>query len=190
MFEIPHTTNFLDCPPSNGGDLPLPVSAQRKFIYGHSNRRKGDHDPVWSIIQNQSVCWCTGNQEEVLLGVYSRHRDTSWCGCRSSWGIEHCLLWVLSWQVIHIILVIWSHVWDSTYHQNFRLSTVQWWRPLVSWDHIGSVWILWWIFLGWQVCQSVNLIRDWCDNWFELFCDFFIFSSESCLLDLISCLLS
>ena len=52
-----------------------------------------------------------------------------------------------------------------------RSSTAPWWISSIWCDHSGRVWRLWWIFLGWWVCQSVNLIFDYWKHYFELFCE-------------------
>ena len=96
------------------------VIFQGKCRYDNSKNRKGYHDLERSIIQTQSVFWFTGNQEESILGIYSPHWDTSWCVSISSWGPDKCCLWLISWRGVHIILVIWSHVWESTCHQFLR----------------------------------------------------------------------
>ena len=39
------------------------------------------------------------------------------------------------------------------------LSTVQWWISPVILNHSGRFQKVWWIFLGWQVFKSVNMIH-------------------------------
>ena len=99
--------------------MPPTLSVQRKCRSYHSMNRKGNHNMVQSSIQYQSLFLWNFKKEEILLVVYPPHWDTSWCGCRISWGWYHCRLWVLPWWLFHIILVRWSQVWESTCHQFF-----------------------------------------------------------------------
>ena len=129
----------------------------------------------WSIIQTYSLFWWTGNQEEGYLRVYLPHWYISWCGCKSSWGPYHCLLLVMYWRGVHKILVIRSHVWESTCLQFRIVLTIQLWRPPVSWYHRGRFRRLCLILLVWWGFQNVCLIHHWRDNWFdhcfEVFCE-------------------
>ena len=58
----------------------------------YSKNRKDDKYLARSIIENMSVFWWNGNQEGDIIGVYSPHWDTCWCGCRHYWGPDQCLL--------------------------------------------------------------------------------------------------
>ena len=44
------------------------MSFQVNFMSEDSNNRKGDHDLGLIILQTRIVFWCTGKQEEGILG--------------------------------------------------------------------------------------------------------------------------
>ena len=147
------------------------MSIQWKCRFVHSNNSKGYHNLVQIILQIQSFFWWDGKQEESLLRFYSPHWDAYWCVCRISWGTYQHRLWSLSWWVVHIILVSWYHVLDSTCHQLFIMSAFQWWILLVRQYHSGSILILWWILLFWWLFRYLNLIHHQCNHFCEVFCD-------------------
>ena len=64
-------------------------------------------------------------------------------------------------------------MFESPHVTNFsRLSTAQCWSPPVIRDHSGTVRSLWWILMGCQIFQIVNLVRDFYNGCFEVFCKF------------------
>ena len=63
-------------------------------------------------------------------------------------------------------------MFQSPHATNFcRLSTVQWWSPHFSRYHSVRAQNIWRILLGWRLFQSLNMIRDFCDHCFEVFCE-------------------
>ena len=52
-----------------------------------------------------------------------------------------------------------------------RVFLFQWWRPPVSWNLGGRVWRSRCIHLGWCGCQSGKLFWDYCEHYFEFYCE-------------------
>ena len=77
----------------------------------------------------------------------------------------------MSWWGVHKILVILSHVWESTCHHFCRMNTFQWWRLPVIWDQSGRMLSLCWILLIWLGYFFKNLIYHWCYHFCEVFCE-------------------
>ena len=97
----------------------------------------------------------------------------------------------MSWWLVHRILVRGSHVWEFTRNYFCIMSTFQRWSAIVSRDHSGRILILWWILIVWWIFW--NSIWSMIDEIIAVrsSVSFFVFSSESCLLNsIVSCMMS